>query len=142
MPQVRVRGTGTIAWILLVLTSMVLIGYGVWHAGWHIWLPAPVEQEEVRIGNRYIFAGCALSLATAVWSVKDTPWYRSFSFRWQPPAIQVPESLVNVTAEVNDHLVSGQDMKLLKGEHCFLGGPACLLCAFFCPVFLCPPCWP
>ncbi|KRE81366.1 hypothetical protein [Arthrobacter sp. Soil764] len=74
MPQVRVRGTGTIAWILLVLTSMVLIGYGVWHAGWHIWLPAPVEQEEVRIGNRYIFAGCALSLATAVWSVKDTPW--------------------------------------------------------------------
>jgi hypothetical protein len=26
------------------------------------------EQEEVWIGNRYIFAGCAMSLAAAVWS--------------------------------------------------------------------------
>lgn len=62
------RRVGTIAWILLVLTSMVLIGYGIWHAGWHIWLPAPAQQEQVRVGNRYIVAGCALSLATAVWS--------------------------------------------------------------------------
>jgi hypothetical protein len=59
---------GTITWILVVLASLVLIGYGIWHAGWHIWLPAPAEQEEVWIGNRYIFAGCALSLAAAVWS--------------------------------------------------------------------------
>lgn len=62
------RRAGTTTWILLVLTSMVLIGYGIWHAGWHLWLPAPAEQEQVRVGNRYIFAGCALSLATAVWS--------------------------------------------------------------------------
>jgi hypothetical protein len=27
------RRTGTIAWILLVLASMLLIGYGMWHAG-------------------------------------------------------------------------------------------------------------
>lgn len=62
------RWAGTVAWVLLVLASMVLIGYGIWHAGWHIWLPAPAEQEKVWIGNRYIFAGCALSLTAAVWS--------------------------------------------------------------------------
>ena len=62
------RRAGTIAWILLVLTSLVLIAYGIWHAGWHIWLPAQAEQEEVWIGNRYIFAGCALSISAAVWS--------------------------------------------------------------------------
>lgn len=64
----RRRRTGTIAWILLVLASMVLIGYGIWRADWHIWLPRGTDQEEVWIGSRYIFAGCALSLATAVWS--------------------------------------------------------------------------
>lgn len=47
---------------------MVLIGYGIWHAGWHIRLPRSTDQEEVRVGNRYIFDGCALSLAAAVWS--------------------------------------------------------------------------
>jgi len=62
------RWRATVAWTLLVLASMVLIGYGIWHAGWHIWLPAPAEQEKVWIGSRYIFAGCALSLAAAVWS--------------------------------------------------------------------------
>ena len=50
-PSVRRRRNGTIAWILLVLASMVLIGYGIWHADWHIWLPAPAEQEKVWIGN-------------------------------------------------------------------------------------------
>jgi hypothetical protein len=67
-PSVRRRRNGTIAWILLVLASMVLIGYGIWHADWHIWLPAPAEQEKVWIGNRYILAGSALSIAAAVWS--------------------------------------------------------------------------
>ncbi|MHA7289540.1 hypothetical protein ACX80V_07840 [Arthrobacter sp. MDT3-24] len=62
------RWTGTIAWILLVLTSMVLIGYGIGRAEWHIWLPNPADQEETWIGSRYIFAGCALSLAAAAWS--------------------------------------------------------------------------
>lgn len=68
MSETRLRRVGTIAWILLVLASMVLIGYGIWHADWHIWLPAPAEQEQVWIGNRYILAGCALSVAAAVWS--------------------------------------------------------------------------
>jgi hypothetical protein len=58
----------TMAWILLVLASMVMIGYGIWHAGWHIWLPRSTEQENVWIGNRYILAGSALSIAAAVWS--------------------------------------------------------------------------
>lgn len=35
------------AWTLLVLASMVLIGYGTMRANWHIGLPAPAEQEEV-----------------------------------------------------------------------------------------------
>ncbi|WP_223252989.1 hypothetical protein [Arthrobacter sp. AFG7.2] len=68
MPLPRRRKAGTIAWILLVLASMVLIGYGIWRAGWHIGLPAQGEQEEVWVGRAYIFAGCALSLAAAVWS--------------------------------------------------------------------------
>lgn len=66
--EARRRWAATIAWILLVLASMVLIGYGIWRANWHIGLPAPAEQEEVWIGRGYIFAGCALSLAAAVWS--------------------------------------------------------------------------
>lgn len=68
MAEVSRRKVGTIARILLVLTSMALIGYGVWRAGWHIWLPRWTDHEEVGMGNRYIFAGCALSLAAAVWS--------------------------------------------------------------------------
>jgi hypothetical protein len=62
------RRAGTVAWILLVLASIVLIGYGIVRANWHIWLPNPAEQEEVWIGSGYIFAGCALSLAAAAWS--------------------------------------------------------------------------
>ncbi|WP_461189106.1 hypothetical protein [Arthrobacter sp. Z4-13] len=62
------RKGGTIAWVLLVLASLVLISYGIWHAGWHIWLPRSTEQEKVWIDNRYILAGCALSIAAAVWS--------------------------------------------------------------------------
>ena len=68
MPEANRRRAGTIAWVLLVLASMALIGYGVVRAGWHIWLPVPADQGEVWIGNRFIFAGCALSLAAAVWS--------------------------------------------------------------------------
>jgi len=64
----RRRWGGTTVWVLLVLASMVLIGYGIWHAGWYIWLPAPAEQEKVWVGNRYILAGSVLSIAAAVWS--------------------------------------------------------------------------
>ena len=62
------RWAGTVAWVLLALASMVLIGYGIVRAGWSIWLPAPPEMERARIGNTYVYAGCALSLAAAVWS--------------------------------------------------------------------------
>lgn len=62
------RWARTIAWILLVLASMILIGYGIGHAGWHIWPPRGTEQEEVSVGHRYILAGSALSIAAAVWS--------------------------------------------------------------------------
>jgi hypothetical membrane protein len=68
MSEAKRRWISTLAWALLVLASMVLIGYGIWHAGWHIWLPAQAQQEQVWIGNRYILAGSALSIAAAVWS--------------------------------------------------------------------------
>ena len=64
----RRRRVGIIAWILVVLASLVLIGYGIWHAGWHIWLPGSGEQEKVWIGNRYILAGSVLSITAALWS--------------------------------------------------------------------------
>lgn len=58
----------TIVWILLVLASLVLIASGIARGGWHIWLPAPAEMEESWIGRRWVYAGCALSFAAAVWS--------------------------------------------------------------------------
>jgi hypothetical protein len=58
----------TIAWILLVLASLVLIAYGIVRAGWHIWRPAPGDMEESWTGGRYVYAGCALSFTAAVWS--------------------------------------------------------------------------
>jgi hypothetical protein len=47
---------------------MTLIGYGIGRVDWHIGLPAPAEREEVWVGQRFIFAGCALSLAAGIWS--------------------------------------------------------------------------
>jgi hypothetical protein len=68
------RWAGTIAWILLILFSVVLIGYGIVRAGWYIWLPRSEEQEESWNGSLYIFAGCAVSIAAGVWShVRGNP---------------------------------------------------------------------
>lgn len=68
MLKARRRNAGTIAWILLVLTAMVLIGYGIVRADWYIWLPTPAEQEASWAGSLYILAGSALSIVAAVWS--------------------------------------------------------------------------
>jgi hypothetical protein len=93
----RRRWTGTIAWILLVLSSMVLIGYGIARANWHIWLPSPAEQEEVWIGSRYIYAGCMLSLAAAVWSLlRGNPV-------WVTVCVGLPGLLVGWAAWVNPY---------------------------------------
>lgn len=59
------RWTGTFAWVLLALSSMVLIGYGIVSARWHTWLPSSEEQEDSWNGSLYIFAGCAVSLVAA-----------------------------------------------------------------------------
>jgi hypothetical protein len=56
------------AWILLVLASMALIGTGLERTMFFIWAPEPALLEVARIGSRYLFAGCALSLAAAVGS--------------------------------------------------------------------------
>ncbi|MBX7444516.1 hypothetical protein K4G53_11725 [Arthrobacter sp. MAHUQ-56] len=47
---------------------MALIAYGIFRAGWSVWLPVPSEMERSRVGNLYVYGGCALSLAAAVWS--------------------------------------------------------------------------
>lgn len=64
-PEIR---AGTIAWILLVLTSLVLIGIGLARTMFFIWAPEPAMLERARIGNLFITAGCALSIVAAAWS--------------------------------------------------------------------------
>ncbi|MDQ0769279.1 hypothetical protein QF031_002028 [Pseudarthrobacter defluvii] len=68
------RWASAAGWVLLVLASIVMIAYGIVRGGWHLWLPSPAEQEEIWLGSRFIFAGCALSLAAAAWShVRGNP---------------------------------------------------------------------
>lgn len=62
------RWAGASAWILIVLASIGLIGYGIVHAGIWLWMPTPAEQEASWIGSRYIFFGWLLSIAASVWS--------------------------------------------------------------------------
>lgn len=62
------RWAAALTWVQLVLVSMILIAYGIIRAGWHLGLPAPAEQELVWAANRYIYVGCLLSVAAAVWS--------------------------------------------------------------------------
>ncbi|NUT70916.1 hypothetical protein HNO81_06970 [Pseudarthrobacter sp. C4D7] len=47
---------------------MLLIGYGIVRAGWYLWLPNPAQQEQVWVGNRYVYGGCLLSVTAAAWS--------------------------------------------------------------------------
>lgn len=60
---------GTMAWILLVLAALVLIGIGLARTMFFIWAPEPAMLERARIGNLFINAGCTLSIAAAVWSM-------------------------------------------------------------------------
>jgi hypothetical protein len=97
MSEVRRRRAGTAAWVLLVLASMVLIGYGIVRADWYIWLPNPAEQEESWTGTFYIFAGCALSLAAAVWSgARESP-------AWVTICVGLPGALVSWAALDNPY---------------------------------------
>ena len=59
---------GTIAWVLLVLASMLLIGYGLAWSLFFIWAPEPPMLEKAGVGARYIFTGTALSIVAAAWS--------------------------------------------------------------------------
>lgn len=93
----RRRWTRTIAWILLVLASMILIGYGIVRADFFIWLPTPAEQEESMIGSRYIYAGCLLSVAAAIWShARGNPV-------WVSVCVGLPGVLVGWAALVNPY---------------------------------------
>jgi hypothetical protein len=62
------------AWVLLILASMILIGIGLARTMFFIWAPEPAMLEKARIGGLYISAGCVLSLAAGVWShVRGNP---------------------------------------------------------------------
>jgi hypothetical protein len=64
---------------------------------WYIWLPNPAEREESWIGSLYIFAGCALSLAAAVWSlVRGDPV-------WVAVCVGLPGALVGWAALVDPY---------------------------------------
>lgn len=88
---------GTIAWILLVLISLVLIGIGTLRAGWHLGLPAPAQQEESWIGRRFVYAGCALSFAAALWS------YIRGNQVWVSVCVGIPGALVGWAALDNPY---------------------------------------
>ena len=62
------RRTGTIAWVLLVVVSMLLIGTGLARTLFFIWAPEPPMLEAVRAGSSYIFAGSGLCIVAGVWS--------------------------------------------------------------------------
>jgi hypothetical protein len=106
--------TGTIAWILLVLASLILIGYGIGRADWHIGLPAPADREEVWIGSRYIFAGCALSLVAAVWShLRGNPVWVSICVGL--PGILVGWATMNSPYDLKRHLAAVVSFPLALG---------------------------
>lgn len=62
------RWTGTVAWVMLVLASMIIVSHGIIRAQWHLGVPHPAAQEETWIGSGWIFAGSGLSVVAAVWS--------------------------------------------------------------------------
>lgn len=66
--QASRRRAGTLAWVLLVLAPMVLIGIGLARTLFFIWAPEPAMLEKARIGGLFIDAGSVLSLAAAIWS--------------------------------------------------------------------------
>lgn len=63
------RKTATMAWVLLILASMILIGIGLARTMFFIWAPEPTMLEKARIGGLYISAGCVLSLAAGGWGL-------------------------------------------------------------------------
>lgn len=70
--SIRRRGwAGALLWALLVMTSAVLVGLGLWLSffptGYH---PLPDFEEDLRLGSLYIFAGSVASLAAAAWSFR------------------------------------------------------------------------
>jgi hypothetical protein len=68
------RKTAIMAWVLLILVSMILIGIGLARTMFYMWAPEPAMREKARIGGLYINAGCVLSLAAGVWShVRGNP---------------------------------------------------------------------
>jgi len=66
--EARRRWTGATLWILLVLASLVLVGYGIVRGGWSLWLPTPAQMEQSWTGSLYVYAGSAVSLAASAWS--------------------------------------------------------------------------
>lgn len=95
--EARRRWTGTIGWILFVLASMVLIGYGIVRADFYFWLPTPAEMEESWVGNRFTYGGCVMSIATAIWS------HRRGNPVWVTVCVGLPGVLVGWAALVGPY---------------------------------------
>jgi hypothetical protein len=91
------RWATTIAWVLLVLASMVLIGIGLTRTLFFIWAPEPAMLQKAKAGGLYINAGCALSLAAAAWShVRGNPL-------WVTVCAGLPGALVGWSALVQPY---------------------------------------
>ncbi|MDQ0827266.1 hypothetical protein QFZ60_003439 [Arthrobacter sp. B2I5] len=97
MSETTRRWAGTSAWILLVLASMVLIGYGLARSTFFIWAPEPALLDAARVGGLFIDAGCMLSLAAAVWShLRGNP-------AWVTVCVGLPAVLVGWAALIDAH---------------------------------------
>lgn len=60
------RRTGALPWGLLVAAMIVLMGIGLWRTLY--WISTPEIRQEARIGELFIYAGSAASIAAAAWS--------------------------------------------------------------------------
>ena len=60
------RRIGALPWGLLVVAMIVLMGIGLWRTLY--WVSTPEIRQAARIGELFIYAGSAASIAAAAWS--------------------------------------------------------------------------
>lgn len=60
------KRTSVLPWSLLVAATIVLMGIGLWRTLY--WISTPEIRQAARIGELFIYAGSAASIAAAAWS--------------------------------------------------------------------------